>query len=166
MQFPVLVKCITDVTQEARPDDASASPHECDSGIVKLPVILGSCCTEKHVALCIRYDLGCVQGIFDIFKRVCAVATERGYVRSAEGLGCCDTFLLHRRKGPCKDSLRDEGDGYTDVEGGEDGPLSGSLLHGSVHDLVDQRGTVGVLVPENVSCNLDEITVQLTLVPL
>jgi hypothetical protein len=84
------------------------------------------------------------------------VALEGFTGRSLDELGSSASLLLEGRETTGKDGLTDEGDGHTHVESVDGGPLSGTLLSGSVKDLSDHGDTVLVLEPEDVTGDLDE----------
>ena len=77
-----------------------------------------------------------------------------------------DTLCLHCRQAACKDGLADQRKGNTLVEGSDSRPLSGTLLTCGVKDLVNQRLSVLVLLGQDLAGDLDEIAVELGLVPL
>ncbi len=65
-----------------------------------------------------------------------------------------------------EDALADERDGHAEVERGDGGPLAGAFLAGGVEDLVDHGLAVVVLLGEDLGGDLDEVAVELALVPL
>lgn len=120
---------------------------------------------HEHEALGVRDDLGGVKGLLKILDELLLVTREAG-LGALEELGGTATLLLEGRKAAGEDRLADEGDGHAEVESVDGGPLAGTLLTSRVHDLLEERRTVLIVVVEDVTGDLDEEGVKDTLVPL
>ena len=86
--------------------------------------------------------------------------------RPAQDFGRLDALVLQRRKAARKHGLADQRDRLAGVERTDDRPFAGALLAGGVQNLVDQRRAVLVLLGKDVARNLDQVAVELALVPL
>ena len=64
-----------------------------------------------------------------------------------EFLSGCHPVILEGGDAAGKDRFRDEGDGNAQVLRGDDGPLAGAFLSGSVEDFLHERLAVGILEP-------------------
>jgi hypothetical protein len=93
------------------------------------------------------------------------VTLELGGGASEKGAGT-DTLVLDGAEAAREDSLTDEGDGHAKVKGVDGGPLAGTLLAGLVEDLLNKRGSVGVVVLEDITGDLNQERVKDSLVPL
>ena len=81
--------------------------------------------------------------------------------------GCgVNTLLLHSREAACENSLADEGKRNTLVECGDARPFTRALLTCGVEYLINDRLAVLVAVGEDIAGYLDEVAVELALVPL
>ena len=93
------------------------------------------------------------------------VALDRG-LGPLELLGGRDAFILEGGNAAGIDRFGNEGDGDAQVLRGDDRPFAGAFLAGGVEDLVHERLAVGVFEAEDVAGDLDEVGVELALVPL
>ena len=120
---------------------------------------------HEHEALGVRDDLGGVKGLLKVVDELLLVTREVGG-GALEELGGTATLLLEGGKAAGEDRLADESDGHAEVESVDGGPLTGTLLAGRVHDLLEKRRTVLIVVVEDVTGNLNKEGVEDTLVPL
>ena len=86
--------------------------------------------------------------------------------RSLQNLRRRHALLLERRQAARKDRFADQRYRLAEIERADDRPLAGALLAGGVENLIDQRLAVLVLLGEDVAGDLDQVAVQLALVPL
>jgi hypothetical protein len=180
-------KCRDDVPA----DDASSAPHEGDTGVVEVPLVLGGGLAHEHEALSVRdpvqsteqsrvstqnprlprstsvvnAHLGSVKGLLEIIDELLLVTREGLNLRSSENLGSANTLLLDRRQAAREDGLADERDGHAEVERVHGGPLARSLLARTVKNLGHEGNTVVVVELENLGRDLDEVRVEHALVP-
>ena len=83
-----------------------------------------------------------------------------------EDLSGFHPLLLHGGQAPSEDRLADEGQRHALVQGRDAGPLAGALLACGVPDVLHQGRAVLVLEAQDVPGDLDQVGVQLRLVPL
>ena len=130
------------------------------------PYLLGGLSHEDE-SLGVRDELGCVEGLLEIVDEHLLVTRELLLLGTRDGLAGADTLVLDGRQASCEDSLTDQGDGGTSVQGSDCGPLAGSLLASGIEDLGDEGLAVnGVVVSEDVVGDFDEEGVKDTGVPL
>jgi len=83
-----------DVLEEDRADDAATAPHERDLWLVELPLVLLACVLDEHETLSIRYDLGSVEGLFEVIDELLLVAAESLDRWALKKRGCSGTLRL------------------------------------------------------------------------
>lgn len=157
-----------DVLEEDGADDAATTPHESNGGLVELPAVLLGSLLHEHEALGVGDDLGGVQGLLEVVKELLLVALELA-AATADVLelgGGNGTLVLDAGQATGQDSLGDQGNGHTKVEGVDGSPLAGTLLAGLVEDLLNESGAIIVVEVHDVTGDLNEERVQDTLVPL
>lgn len=147
-------------------DDATASPHGSDTGVVEGPFVDLGGLTHEHESLGVRDDLGGVKSLLEVVDELLLVALEGVTGRGGNDLAGPDTLLLEGRETSGKDGLTDESNGHTLVEGVNGGPLSGTLLSGGVENLLDHWSAVSVVESEDVTGDLDQERVEDTILPL
>lgn len=147
LQLRVLGVGSLDVTQEDGANDAAAAPHEGNAGVVQVPTVLLGSLAHEHEALGVRDDLGGIEGLGDIVDELLLVASVLG-VGSLEDLGGADTLILDSGQAAGEDGLTDQGDGHAVVQGGDDSPLSSSLLlsESCKSDMKKRRKTVRIRI--------------------
>ena len=155
-----------DVGKEDRLDDAATAPHGSDTGVVEGPVVVNGGLAHEHEALGVRDDLGGVKTLLEVVNELLLVAVEGLTLGGGDDLAGADTLLLEGRQATSEDGLADQGDGHALVQGIDGGPLSGTLLAGGVEDLLDNGGSVVVVLAENVTSDLDQERVEDTVLPL
>jgi hypothetical protein len=141
---------------DLRLDDATTSPHLGDTAVVQVPSVFLGGLSEEDESLGVRDDLGGVQGLLEVIDELLLVAGEGLSLGAGNGLGSSDSFVLDGGQASGKDGFTDQGDGATQVEGVDGGPLSGTLLAGLVEDLGDDGLSVVVVLSEDVSSDLDQ----------
>ena len=75
-------------------------------------------------------------------------------------------LVLHGAQAARVHGLADQRHRHAEIERADAGPLAGALLAGGVEDLVHHVLAVLVLVAEDVARDLDQVAVELALVPL
>ncbi len=65
-QGGVGIEGVLDLAQELGSDDASSTPHEGDTSVVKLPAVLGVGGAHKGKALCVGHELGGVECVLQV----------------------------------------------------------------------------------------------------
>jgi hypothetical protein len=93
------------------------------------------------------------------------VTSEGLDLRSTDNLGGANTLLLDRGKATSEDGFSDEGNGHSEVQSVDGGPLSGTLLRGSVEDLGNEGLAIVVVVLEDFGSDFDQVRIEDTLVP-
>lgn len=166
LELGVLSVSLGDVSKENGSDDATTSPHEGDTGVVELPAVGLGGLSDEHEALGVRDDLGGVKGLLKLVDKLLLVTSELDGLGAIENLGGSDTLILEGRQASGENGLTDQGDGHTEVESVDSSPLSGTLLAGSVGDLLNERSSGAIVVLEDVSGDLNEEGVEDTVVPL
>ena len=165
VEVRVVTVGVGDVLEENGTDNATTTPHESDGWVVQLPAVLLSSLPDEHKALGVGDDLRGIEGLLKVIDESLLVTGEFGG-RTAQDVASTDTLVLLSTQATGEDSLANESDGHTKVKGVDGGPLAGTLLAGLVEDLVDERGTVVVVVVENIAGDFDQEGVKDTLVPL
>src|SRR5665647_2383979 len=160
-----LIVGLLDLAQEAAADDAAPPPHQGDAAEVQLPAVLLGRLPQQHVALGVGDDLGAIEGPAHLLYEGRPVVLGR-VSGPGQHPGRRHPLLLEGGEGAGEDRLADEGDGHPSIQGGDHRPLAGALLARGVQDLVHQGGAVLVLLGEDLAGDLDEVAVQLPLVPL
>ena len=120
---------------------------------------------DEHEALSIGDDLRSIESLLQVVNELLSVTLEIG-LGALEDLARADTLLLKGAQAAGKHGLADERDGHAEIESVHSGPLASSLLTSSVEDLVQDWGSVVVLVAEDIASDLDEERVQDARVPL
>jgi len=110
---------------------------------------------DKHEALGVGDDLGSVKSLLEVVDELLLVAAEAG-LGALENLGSTATLLLERTQATGEDSLADKGDGHSEVESVDGSPLTGSLLTGRVHNLLEKRRPVVIVEVQNVAGDFNE----------
>ena len=159
-------KSLFDLAEEATTDNAAAPPHEGNAAHVEVPSVLLCRGAQQHVALGIGDDLGAVKGPAHIFNERGSIANGGFRVRSLEHGRRSHALFFKCREAAAENRLADECDRLAKIERTDDCPLTGSLLTGSVKDLVDERRAIFIFRSEDVARDLDEIAVELSLVPI
>lgn len=156
-----------DVLEEDGADNASSAPHEGDGWLVELPLVLLGGLLHEHEALGVGDDLGGVKGLLEIGEELLLVALELGRAADElELLGGAGALTLDGGEAAGEDGLGDQGDGHTEVESVDGGPLAGSLLAGGIEDLLEEGLAISLVVEvHDVAGNLDQEGVENTLVP-
>ena len=113
----------------------------------------------------VRDDLRGVEGAADVVDELVAVGLD-DRLRPAEFFRGGDALLLHCGDAAGKDRLTDKGDRDALFGGVDQRPFAGAFLAGGVENLLDQRFAIVVLVGEDISGDLDEVRVEVALVPL
>ena len=165
VEVRVVTVGVGDVLEENRTDNATATPHEGDGGVVQLPAVLLSSLPDEHKSLGVGDDLRGIEGLFKVIDESLLVTGELS-VRTAQDVASTDTLVLLSTQATGKDGLANESDGHTKVKGVDGGPLASTLLTGLVEDLVDEGCAVVVVVVQNVTSDFDQEGVKDTLVPL
>lgn len=150
---------------DLRSDNATTSPHQSDTGVVELPVVLLSSFTHEHESLRVRDDLGGVEGLFEVIDELLLVSLEWGDLRATKDFGGSDTLSLQAGQASSEYSLSNQGDWLSEIQSVDGGPLAGTFLACSVQDLGDEGLAVLVVVAEDIAGDLDEERVQDSLVP-
>ena len=164
-QGRVPVEGFFDFAQKDGADDTPVAPQQGDAAVVQVPAVLLGRRPHQHVALGVGDDLGRVQRVADVVDEGLFITVESGGGTAQNGRGGYP-FLLEGRQETGKDRLADEGEGDAHVQGGGGGPLAGPLLAGGVEDFFHQRLAVLVFEGQDVAGDLDEVRVELPLVPL
>ena len=153
-QLRVIIIRFLDLAQENAADDAAAAPHERDAAVVEVPAV--GLCRRAHegVALCVGDDLGGIQRLTDGLDHLGLVAGE-GRDRAGVFLRRFDALCLHRRQAAREHSFADERQRDAFIQRRDARPLARALLTGGVEDLFYDGLTVGVLVRENIACDLN-----------
>src|SRR5699024_5425892 len=153
-----------------RPDDAATAPDGGQVAGVNTPVVLIGTGLDLVEALGVGHQLGgvqCATDILDEFRLVQPQLVEGGQGTGRQVALCGLALIEGGGQGTGKDGLADAGDGNTEVEGFLDGPATGALLACGVEDDVDKRlAGLGVDLAQDLSGDLDEVGVQIALVPL
>ena len=102
----------------------------------------------------------------DLLDKLLLVPLEWLRSRRSNNLACPHSLFLDRREASSEDSLSNEGDGHTEVEGVDSGPLAGSLLSSHIEDLFDNGVSIGIVESENISRDFDQERVEDTVLPL
>ena len=165
LELGVLAVSLGDFLQEDGADNASTAPHEGDLWLVQLPLVLLGGVLDQHETLSVGDDLGCVKSLLEVVDEGLAVTREAGG-RAIQKTGSTATLLLERTQATGEDGLSDQGNGHTEIERVDGGPLSGTLLTGRVHDLLNNGNTIVVILVHDVAGNLDQERVENALVPL
>jgi len=156
LELGVLGVSVGDVTKEDTADDASSAPHEGDSGVVQVPLVLLGGLTHEHESLGVRDELGGVEGLLEVVDELLLVTGELLDLRSAEELAGTGTLGLDGREAAGEDGLADKGDGHAEVEGVDGGPLAGTLLASRVEDLLEEGSAILVVEVEDIAGDFDE----------
>jgi hypothetical protein len=139
-----------------RLDDATTSPHLGDTTVVQVPSVFLGGFSEQDESLSVRDDLGGVKGLLEVIDELLLVTGESLSLGAGKGLGSSNSFVLDGGQASGKDGFTDQGDGATQVQGVDGGPLTGTLLTGLVEDLGDDGFSIFVVLSENVSSNFDQ----------
>lgn len=164
LQPGVLVVGLLDLPQEHAADDAPAPPHQGDAPVVQVPAVGLGGGAHQGVALGVGDDLAGVEGLADVLDEGGLVPREG---RDGPGEGACsgNPLLFHGGQAPGEHRLPDQGQRHPLVQGGDGRPLAGALLAGGVQDVVHHALAVCRLVAQDVPGDLNEVAVQLRLVP-
>ena len=165
-QLGVLVEGALDLAEEGGADDAAAAPHERDAAVVEVPPVRFRGRAHELVALGVADELRGVERLLEVVHEALLVAREDGALGAFEHGGGGDALLLDRGEAAREHGLADERQRHAFVERGDGRPLARALLPSGVEDLVHD-GLSGLgLVAEDVAGDLDEIAVEIALVPL
>lgn len=119
---------------------------------------------NKHESLGVGDDLGSIESLLEVVDELLTVSLE---VRlgSLEHLAGSDTFVLERAETSAEHGFSDQGDRHAEIESVDSSPFAGSLLAGSVKDLLEQGSAIVIIVAEDVTGDFDQERVQYALVP-
>jgi hypothetical protein len=181
LEFGVAAVRLGDVLQENGANDAATAPHERNLGLVQLPLVLlgglldgqyGSglisgctCALDQHETLGVRNNLRRVQSLLEVVDDGLAVSRE-AWAGSIKNTGSTSTLSLERTQATSEDCLTDQGDGHSEVQSVDSGPLAGTLLASGIHDLLNNGNTIVVVLVHDIASDLDQERVEHTLVPL
>src|ERR1035437_6576616 len=154
------------LAQETAANDAAAAPHQRNAAHVQVPAIFLGRCLQEHVTLRIRNHLGAIERSAHILNELRTTADISLGRRSREYFRSCDALILQRRQTPREHRFANQGYRLPEVESAVSCPLTRAFLSGSVQYLIDNRFAVLVLLGKYLAGYLDQVTVQLTLVPL
>ena len=101
----------------------------------------------------------------EILQEGGAVAGETSAGRPCEHLGSGYALLLLCGQAACEHGLSDQRERNPLVEGCDGRPFAGTLLAGGIEDVVEHIFAVVVLLGEDVAGNLNQIAVEVALVP-
>lgn len=133
-----------------------------EEGVVQL--VKGAHLLNKHESLGVGDDLGSVESLLEVVNKLLTVSLE---VRlgSLEHLAGSDTLVLERAETSAEHGFSDQSDRHAEIESVDSSPLAGSLLTGSIKDLLEQGGAIVVIVAEDVTGDFNQEGVQYALVP-
>jgi hypothetical protein len=69
---------LRDIFQEDRADDATTAPHQGNFRLVQFPIIFLGGVLDEHEALGVGDNLGCIQGLLQVFEELLPVTSELG----------------------------------------------------------------------------------------
>ena len=166
VQPRVLLERVLDLAQECGADDAAAAPHQRDAAVIQIPAV-GSCRrTHELIALGVRDDLGSIQRFLEILDHLLLLLARQLLDLGAfELFRGGDALVLDRREAARKHGFPDQGQRHTFVQRRNRRPFAGALLAGRVEDQVQRFVALFILVAENVAGDLDQVGVELALVP-
>mmetsp|Transcript_24406 Transcript_24406/g.56841 ORF Transcript_24406/g.56841 Transcript_24406/m.56841 type:complete len:250 (+) Transcript_24406:1481-2230(+) len=166
-QARVAGQCILDLGEQLRPDDASTTPHACATGQIHVPIMLLRSGLDDTQTLCIRTDLGTIQGCLQIGNHL--ILVDGWHLGgSFQNLGGIFTFRLastdvtgieRSRDGRSRDTLFGRFLNRPSAS-----TLHTSLVQNVVHDVSFARHIV--LFGQNLGGDLDKEGIQLPFVPL
>mmetsp|Transcript_17377 Transcript_17377/g.34074 ORF Transcript_17377/g.34074 Transcript_17377/m.34074 type:complete len:398 (+) Transcript_17377:108-1301(+) len=157
---------LLDLAEEGGSDDAPPPPHECDVAVVELPAHLIRRRPHQHKALSVADHLGTEHGATQVLQKRSFVAGELGVSRTLDDSARVDPLRLESREAPSKHALPNERHGHAHVERCDGRPLAGALLACLIEDEIEKVAPILLLVCADVSRDLDEEAVEVTLVPL
>ena len=144
----------------------SAAPHQRDASHVQVPAVLLGRGAQQHVTLRIADDLGAEQRPPHVLDELLPVAHIRLRLRPAQNFLRFQPLVFERRQAARKHALADQCHRLPLVERADHRPLARALLSRRIQNLVHQRRPVVVLLGEDVARDLDQVAIQLALVPL
>ena len=166
LQAGIHVEGFLDPLQELGADDAPAAPQQGDRTKLQRPVVLRRRRLQLDKPLGITADLGSVQGLADCFHKLGAVAVV-GSGRTVQQLGGPQAGIAHRGQAAGVHRLGHQGARDSQIQRQLAHPLAGTLGTGRVHHQVDQElARLVVLHAEDVSRDLNQVTVQIASIPL
>lgn len=157
---------VRDAVEEARTDDATATPDGGDAAEVEAPALLLAHGLDEVQTLCVGDDLGGVEGVVHLLHQLSLVGRDVGG-RAGQLLAGCHTLLLLAGEDAGLHSGVDGADHHRVFRGVEERPLAGAFLAGLVHDELDHGlAGLGVHLLEGLAGDLDEVALEVAFVPL
>ena len=157
---------LRDPLEELGSDDAAAAPQHGDRAVVELPVVFLRGRGQLYKALGVAGDLRSVESLADLFRKHLRIDLHGRRIGAGEDLACPNALGLNGRQAAGVDRLSDQRARHAEIEGELAHPLAGPLGPGGVEDPIDHEvAAVGILDCEDVAGDLDQIAVELPLVP-
>ena len=166
LQLRILIERRLDISQERTTNNAATTPHQRDAAHIQIPVLVLLHCTKQHVALRIAHHLRAIKRPPHIFNKLFLLRDRFNLLRPFEHLRSRNPLILQRRQAPRKHALPNQCHRLPQVQRRDSRPLPRSFLSRRIQNLVEHRQPVLILLRKDRRRNLNQVTIELTLVPL